>query len=225
MQAEGCCSSNELEYVIKWLESLCNKKAIEFRDSLLEFMNKLKNLGKYYQETVKSFEILNSLENTSIQDYKKKTWIKRKELGFKNWIKSQAYITRVSKMTGRYNTKKLTKINFNYLFCKLIKVQPNVENVDFGINVLNYLRCRDVYGTYKKIFDNKYSSWTKKDIRCPEVIYDSTIALFDVFEERVETKILGYEEMYIKENVFYIKSTIVFLDQKDYKIKTGSDLL
>ena len=207
------CSKKELEYLVLWLESLGNKKAIQFRNKLMEYKDKLtmscyhehinKNEDIRAPDTEMLFEELGHVDN-------EKNWIVRQDDKTKEWVKKRPFIIRHSKLSGPLNVQKLIKLSVNYLLCDLIKIIPDsTKNVFLP---LLSIKTNDVYGTYLKKFNDDPSKELFEGIKYPDLVFGSDNMLTDKNGNHVPGNFVIYYEKFVLNREVYSKSIIVFIN-------------
>lgn len=208
------CSKKELEYLVLWLESLGNKKAIQFRNKLIEYQDKLSLCC--YHEHINKNEILRINPETDMlfeelpQNDNNKDWIIRQDDKTKEWIKKRPYIIRHSKLSGPLNVQKLIKLSVNYLLCDLIKIIPDSTGNVF-LPLLS-IKTNDVYGTYLKKFNDDPSKELFEGIKHPDLVFGSDNMLTDKYGNHVPGNFVIYYEKFVLKREVYSKSIIVFIN-------------
>lgn len=210
------CNKNEFNYFLAWQESLNNKKALDFKTSLLEF-NLRNTIPSSYNEIIETINKNPKAHNNGLSYlYREKKYIKMTDPITQEWINSKPYYTRLNKITGPKNMQQMCKQTLSYSFCDIISHGKghNSQNVKTILN--SSMKIKDIFAFMKNRLDCKKKIREFEGISQP-INVSHHFEIVDEYDNIIRGSVLLYDEKYFKQGDLYNKCTIVFLkDNQNY---------
>lgn len=205
------CNQNQLCYLLEWQESLNNKTALDFKNSLIEFFKRNTIANDYNEISDRVNQNPKVFKNRVSSNLKNKAYINMIDPVTQEWINSKPNFTRQSKITGCRNISNLCKITLNYSFCEMFKTEQDHSYPDI-LTQANHICSTDIYG-----FQKTRSGIRKPIQECEGLVvpkeYPHHVMLLDGYGNKIRGTFVSYDEKYIKEGSIYNKSTGVFLKE------------